>query len=300
MTGSLTGVSAGSLEAFQRDGLTVIRGLLDGGRAARLAEVTDGLRARYLERDPVTGRRGFLVSPWHVQQIDHPGFYAGAPDWWYPEMLELLADPVLLDAWRATVDPEPLLLTASLFMDPPLPYAIDAAMQKLAAPDGAGLWHRDVPDEGDERERADLLSGASRRPSSYLVEIALVTSDAFEYVTGSHLRWDTPDELATRKRGTTVAERSLPLPGTQRPLLEPGDAILVDGRGVHRGWYPHGRRRRTITLSYLNADYLRLFPEGDDRRRCWAEPVDLERLTSTARRFYQSWQEATAERPRGG
>jgi hypothetical protein len=288
------------LEEFRRDGLLVLRGLLAPARAARLREVADGLRARYLARDPLTGRRGFLESPWHVQHVNHPGFYAGAPDSWHPETLELLADARILDTWRAAVGTEPVFVNASLFIDPPLPYAVDAAMQKLAAPDGAGLWHRDVPGEpDDEKEKAALLGGAARRGSSYLLEIAVVASDAFEYVTGSHLRWDTPAELAARKRGTTIAERSAPLPGSIRPLLEPGDAILVDGRGVHRGWYAHGVERRTITLSYVGEEYPRLFAEGDERLRCFVQPDDLERLTSAARRFYARWPAASAGRPQG-
>src|ERR1051326_3816568 len=127
----------------------VIRAFLDRARTARLLEIAEGLRARYLQCDPLTGRRGFLVSPWHMATIHHPGFYEGAPDWWFGEMLDMVADRRVLDLWQAVV----------------------------------GLWHRDEPDPpDDETGPPGLFRGGVRRDDGYLLEIALVPSDAFEYV----------------------------------------------------------------------------------------------------------------------
>jgi hypothetical protein len=286
----VTPALTGGLDELRRDGLTVLRRLVDPARAARLREVADGLRARYLERDPLSGRRGFLVGSWHVETIHHPGFFEGAPDWWRPELLDLMAEPRILDLWRAVAGSEPVFARASLFMDPPLPYALDPAMHAVAAPDGAGHWHRDVGVEpDDEVERAALLSGELRRDDGYLLEIALLPSDAFEYVPGSHLRWDTPAELAARKHGQTVVERTRPLPGACRVRLEAGDAVLVDGTGIHRGWYTHGVARRTITLWYLGARHLSVYPAGDVRVRCLVEPEELERLRPATASFFRTW-----------
>src|ERR1051326_1683660 len=95
------------LDDLRRDGFMVLTGFLDPARRARLLEVAEGLRARYLQRDPLTGRRGFQVSPWHVALIDHPGFYEDAPDWWLPEVLELEADTEVRALWQAGTGEDP-------------------------------------------------------------------------------------------------------------------------------------------------------------------------------------------------
>ena len=280
------------LDDMRRDGYTVAPGFLDPARVARLREVADGLRTRFLERDPLTGKRGFLVHPWHVESIHHPRFYEGAPDWWLPELLDLVGDPRTLDLWRAAVGTEPVFAIVSLFMDPPLPHALDPAMQAVAKPDGAGRWHRDVgPPLDDERERAGLLSGELRRDDGHLLEIALADSDAFEYVPGSHRRWDTPLELLARKHGQTVEERTQPLPGARRVRLEAGDAAVADLTGIHRGWYTHGVTRRTITLWYLGPNHPSQFPEGGVEPTFFLEPEHLERLRPATASFFERWRD---------
>lgn len=277
------------LDDLRRDGFAVVRGFLDPARTARLREVADGLRSAYLRRDPLTGRRGWQVSPWHVGRIDHPGFYEDAPDWWLSEVLDLEADPAVHDLWRTATGEEPTFVYGALFVDPPLPYAVDAVLQRGAAPSGAGLWHRDVREvREDDVERATLLSGESTRDDRHLLEIALLASDAFEYVPGSHGRWDTPLELVARKHGTTVEERTRPLPGGLRIPLEPGDALVVDARGIHRGWYTHGVDRRTLTLVYASMERLLRFPDDDNERpQCFLGPEHLERLAPETRAFFE-------------
>lgn len=287
------------LDDLRRDGFMVLRGFLDPERRARLAEVAGGLRTRYLRCDPVTGRRGFQVSPWHLRHIDHPGFYDDAPAWWLPEVLGLEADPGILRLWQTATGEEPTFVYGALFMDPALPYAVDAALHGRAAPDGAGQWHRDskAPRE-DEEERASLLSDAHTRDDRHLLEIALLASDAFEYVPGSHRRWDTPEELLVRKHGKTLTERTRPLPGGLRIPLEPGDAMLIDGRGIHRGWYTHGVARRTITLVYTSMDKLLRYPDDEDQRpRCFLEPAHLAGSSAGTRAFFERQIEYSAKSP---
>jgi hypothetical protein len=272
---------------LRRDGFTVLRGFLDPARTARLREITDGVRARYMRRDPLSGQPGFLVCPWSIQYLDHPAFYEDAPDWWFPELMDLLADPGLRALWRGATREEPEFVAAELYIDPPLPHALDRVMQALAAPDGAGRWHRDVHDPvDDEVERAVLLAGGPARPGGHLLEIALVPSDAFEYVPGSHVRWDTPLELRARKHATTMAEQTQPLPGAHRLPLAAGDVALFDANGVHRGWYPHGTTRRTLAIWYLSGDRLRLHPE-EEPNRCLLDPARLDALGPQTRSFFR-------------
>ena len=269
---------------IRRDGFAVLRGFLDAGRTARLRDVADGLRTRYLRADPVTGRPGFLVSPWHVRRIDNPRFYEQAPGWWLSEVLELVTDPDLLELVRTLTEQEAVAVSPSLFLDPALPYSVDALTQRFAAPDGAGPWHRDLVEGADDEDERCQLLGTARTPiHGYLLELALVPCDAFEYVPGSHRRWDTAVELSVRRRADTPAERTRPLPGGQRIGLAPGDLAVADSRGIHRGWYAHGVPRRTISLWY--------YSEFDERLPCLLTPAHLEGLRPATKAFLERWLE---------
>lgn len=275
-------VSEAHVADIRRDGVGVLRGFLDTDRAARLREIADGLRARYLRADPVTGRPGFLVSPWHVRRIDDPRFYPQAPGWWLSEVLDLATDPDLLELARSLSGQEPVAVSPSLFVDPALPYAADALTQRFATPDGAGPWHRDLVEGADDEDERRHLLGTVRTPiHGYLLELALLPCDAFEYVPGSHCRWDTPEELTVRRRAETPAERARQLPGAQRIRLASGDLAVADSRGIHRGWYRHGVQRRTISLWY--------YSELDDRLPCLVTPAHMEALRPAARAFLERW-----------
>jgi hypothetical protein len=170
-------------------------------------------------------------------------------------------------------------------MDPLIPLAADLSLHAVAAADGAGPWHRDTAPWADDDERERLLGGGMGE-AGYLLEIALVPSDAFEYVPGSHQRWDTPFELVTRKHGKTVEERTRPLPGARRIGLGAGDALLADTRGIHRGWYTKGVSRRTLTLWYMSEARLARYP-GEEVNLSRLDAAQLELLTPTVRGFFQ-------------
>ena len=274
------------VDRLRADGVAVIGGLLAPSRAERLRAVADGLRERYLRRDPVTGRRGFLVGPWSIAHLEHPGFYEGAPDWWFPELMGTVADPSILALWRIATGDEPHFAVAALFIDPVMPLSADLSLHSAAGPGGAGRWHRDTAaSRSDEDERAELLRGGLDE-AGHILEIALVPSDAFEYVPGSHARWDTPVELQARKHGMAIEERTQPLPGARRIELGTGDAVLVDTRGIHRGWYTPGVARRTLTLWYLSASRLARHP-GEEHNLCRLDRARVEGLPAVVREFFQ-------------
>jgi hypothetical protein len=276
------------IDDLQRDGFVILPGLIEPSRVQRLREAADGIRARYIRRHPATGKPGFLSNPWHLRNMDHPALYEGAPDWWLSEVLELEADPHIREVWRTATGEEPTFVYGGLFMDPPLPYAVDAYMQDHAAPDGAGKWHRDAVQPTDEDvERASILGNGEYRTDRHLLEVALLPSQAFEYVPGSHTRWDTPLELAVRRHAKSLEEETRPLPGGRRIQLEAGDGMLADGRGIHRGWYTYGVPRRTITLVYSSMERLERYPDDDERPRCFLEPAHLEQVGPETRAFFE-------------
>jgi len=253
------------LDSWVRDGIFVVPSLLRPDEVEWFLGIAEYLAKRYLDRDPVTGKRGFMVLSQSTSSIDNRDFYDACPDGWFEQVMDLIASPRLCDTAGSLMHDDPLFTNAAVFIDPFLPYDFDKFIQRFAARDGAGSWHRDVRTrKPDDIEKEELL--ADREGRNWVqVQIPLLPSNAFEFIPGSHCRWDTPAELAARKRGTTLAERTRPLPGGCRIELEPGDALFINPNGIHRGWYTHGIRRRTLAIAYCRStgplEHLESAPE---------------------------------------
>jgi len=96
---------------------------------------------------------------------------------------------------------------------------------------------------------ADYPCAVERRQ----IQCALLPSRHFEYVRGSHNRWDTPEELHVRKGGETREHRfSDAMPGAERDLLNPGDALVFCPWVIHRGHYLVDEPRRSLMFTYSN------------------------------------------------
>jgi ectoine hydroxylase-related dioxygenase (phytanoyl-CoA dioxygenase family) len=112
------------------------------------------------------------------------------------------------------------------------------------ARDWDGDWHRDsqfgLPDP--ERERQRLLT-----TTSVHVRVALEDDDRLELVPGSHVRWDTPEELRIRK-GCDRATAAMP--GATRIVLRTGDACVFHAWSIHRATYRRAPLRRTLDCLY--------------------------------------------------
>ena len=85
------------------------------------------------------------------------------------------------------------------------------------------------------------------------IQCALLPSRHFEYVRGSHNRWDTDEELLIRKGGERRENRfSDRMPGAANDLLNPGDALVFCPWVIHRGHYLVNEPRRTLMFTYSN------------------------------------------------
>ena len=79
------------------------------------------------------------------------------------------------------------------------------------------------------------------------IQCALLPSRHFEYVRGSHNRWDTLEELLVRKGGRARENRfSDDMPGAERDLLMPGDALVFCPWVIHRGHCEYRKRSRYV------------------------------------------------------
>jgi hypothetical protein len=109
-----------------------------------------------------------------------------------------------------------------------------------------GDWHRDSqlgrPDPEIER---NIIS-----TTTVHVRVALEDDDRLEIVPGSHVRWDTPEELRIRKG----ASRATPeMPNAVRIDLRAGDGCIFHAWTIHRATYRREPPRRTLDAVYAFA-----------------------------------------------
>ncbi len=114
--------------------------------------------------------------------------------------------------------------------------------------DWDGDWHRDT--QFGESDLANEQRRATDAPSAH-VRVALESDDRLEIVPGSHLRWDTPEELAIRK-GSDRASSAMP--NATRISLRQGDACVFNTASIHRATYRRIPVRRTIDMVFVWAD----------------------------------------------
>jgi len=124
--------------------------------------------------------------------------------------------------------------------------------------DWEGDWHRDSqfgrPDPAAERGVVDTTTSVHFR-------VALEDDDRLEVVPGSHARWDTDEELRTRK-GANRSQAEMP--GAVRIVLRAGDACVFHAWSIHRATYQRAPVRRTVDA---------LYAFGRPAARGWALPI---------------------------
>jgi ectoine hydroxylase-related dioxygenase (phytanoyl-CoA dioxygenase family) len=223
------------MRQWREQGYVIRREVLDPDRCARLREIAERIWERAYERNAMTGAERSAFTSLHF--CHHPDYLRGRPeDRRY--LLEAGADPEVLDIARRIHGEEPLFRGLSLWFSP-------------TESSSDGHWHRDTqfvhPDEADEF--AHFGSFAENYGNGMQMQIALVPSDDSEYVPGSHLRWDTPQEHAIRRANGAQNWRSNAMPGAVRVALGVGDAVAFNPIGLHRGRYHVDKLRRTFMVT---------------------------------------------------
>lgn len=276
------------MEQWQQYGYVIVRRLYEPERVQRLLAICNVLLEQWRTCNPENGKPGGDQNATCMRHLNHPGYYRAHPEW-RPFMLDAIADTGVLAIARAVFSEEPLFRCTSFFVNP-------------AETSADGNWHRDTqfwtPD--DEAEQ-NALHNRSMNGSSIQMQIALVPSDDVEIVPGSHRRWDTRDEYYIRKADEQTHNTSNDMPGALRASLQPGDAILFNPMGLHRGRYHSDRMRRTFMLTFTRMsshyyDYFSFQP--------WClEPGYLEGVKSDTRAFFdafidiytESWKTASSQ-----
>jgi hypothetical protein len=258
------------------EGYLITRGLFDSERAERLCAICEAILQQWRETNPETGQPGGGPDATVMRHLNHPGYFTHDPQA-FREVMEAAADEKVLAVSRAILGEEPLFRCTSLFMNP---------MQNSMD----GDWHRDtqflIPEETEER--AFLERGAPEGEAIQL-QVALVPSEDIEFVPGSHLRWDTPEEYRIRRSENRAHCRSNAMPGAVRISLQPGDAVAFNPFGLHRGRYHADKLRRTLMLTYTKRSQPRCDYFSD--QPWFLEPGHLAGLTPRVRAFFETFVE---------
>jgi hypothetical protein len=263
-------------DRWQRDDYVIVRGLFDAPRVARLREICEAILAQWRACDPQTGRPGATPDVAVMRHLNHPAYFGGHSAW-FDEVVSAITASQVLDVLREIFREEPVFRCTSLLFNP-------AGSRK------DGDWHRDAqfvfPDEAGEKEMVlrggDVALGVQ-------TQIALIPSEDLELVPGSCRRWDTPGEYAIRKGDGGARNRSADMPGAYRVRLEPGDAVLFNPLGIHRGRYHADKLRRTLMLSYTKASQ----PWRDQfcDQPWFLDPGYMQRIPASFRPFFETFVE---------
>ena len=225
--------SANLVNRWTTQGYAMVHELIGRDEASQLLLVCEDILQQWYRRaEPGPGEFDHVM-----RHLNHPGYFKDHPEW-LPMLLEIAADPRVLDFARQVLREEPVYRLFSLFMNPLEDHR-------------DGHWHRDtqfVQDYDEEDERARLAGDAFQ--NCIQLQIALVPSADAEVVPGSHLRWDTPEEWEIRLKDNKAHNKSNDMPGALRADLAVGDAVAFNPCAIHRGRYHTDKLRRTLMLTY--------------------------------------------------
>ena len=263
-------------DQWTNEGYVVVPQLFAAERAANLRTICDRILEQWRITDPQTGETHDDPNVNCMRHLNHPAYFSGRHSD-FVEIMGAASDPNVLAVGREILDEEPLFRCTSYFFNP-LKDSQD------------GNWHRDTQfmHRDPEIEKKTLLERAM--VEGVQMQVALVPSDDIEYVPGSHMRWDTPDEFNIRLADGERNSRSNHMPGALRLKLNAGDAVLFNPSGLHRGRYHTDKLRRTLMLTYTRTSK----PHYDyfSNQPWFLEPGHLDGLDAKTKAFFEKYIEA--------
>lgn len=257
---------------WQDKGYIIVRSVLERDRAEQLRPICDDILDQWRSCSAETGEPGGGPEATVMRHLNHPGYFKEHPEW-YSALMNAVADEKVIGVAKTLFEEEPLFRCTSYFFNP-LENSRD------------GNWHRDTQfrTDSDEEEKEKIFD-CPVVGNGIQMQVALAPSDDVEFVPGSHIRWDTPQEYQIRKADGEENNKSNNMPGAIRIALESGDAVLFNACGLHRGRYHTDKVRRTLMLTYTRSSY-----HVDDyfsQQPWFLNDVNLDSLNPQVKEFFQ-------------
>lgn len=268
------------VDQWREEGYLIFRDIYEQEEVAKLRLISDDCLSKWRVRSPESGTPGGGPESTVMRHLNHTDYHRDEKAN-LAYLLDAVAKPNILDIAEDIIGDRPLFRSTSYFFNP-----ISGGVN--------GNWHRDSQfnNQDDEVEKNIILERA-KTGSGLQMQIALAPSDDVEYVPGSHLRWDSEEEYHIRKAEDQKNNTSDEMPGALRVSLEPGDAVIFNPIGLHRGRYHTEPVRRTLMWTYTaesrpNSDYFSMQP--------WClEEGYLDGVKSNTREFFEAFISAYAQ-----
>ncbi|MDJ1181651.1 phytanoyl-CoA dioxygenase family protein [Roseofilum casamattae] len=253
-------------QEWDSNGYCIIPALVTEDGVSDMRSICDRVLEQVLQE---SDNRAELEDASNIAYLTEPKYYSKEPESLL-KLLEFIAQDQIVLILQSIADGQfPLFHNTQYFKQP-----LYRSWQ--------GIWHRDTqflaPDPELEKQRIAEFTAVHFR-------VAFCDDACLEYVPGSEKRWDTPAELAIRKKiteGNITAPAEMP--GAKTINLRAGDACLFHAWGIHRGTYRQDLPRRTLDIIYQWGGSCDYYPPPPT---CFAEPKILESLSDGAQEFYR-------------
>ena len=222
---------------WESEGYCIFRAVYDQSAVNRLRLISDGCLEKWRMSNPEEGKENGNEASTVMRHLNHPGYHEEKMEN-QAYLLDAVAEPIILEKAAELLGDDPLFRTTSYFFNP-------------ITGGGDGNWHRDSQfNTAEDEAEQKLIQARIKSGSGIQMQIALAASDDVEFVPRSHLRWDSSEEYRIRKSDDQVHNTSNQMPGAIRIALDPGDAVVFNPMGLHRGRYHIERIRRTLMWTY--------------------------------------------------
>jgi hypothetical protein len=207
-------------------------------------------------------------SKWHQSTQEH-----------FQVIMETIADPRCLGPVEQILQGRSLFRATSYFFNP-LKENTD------------GDWHRDQQFMlgSEDKVRKYFNSPQDIRTdqhSGIQLQIALVETEDIEYVPFSAKRYDSPQEYYIRCADDRSHNREAGMPNAMRIHQRPGDAIIFNPAGLHRGRYYADIPRRTLLLTYTAEGTI--LRDQFSRQPWMLEPDYLDGISARTRAYFEDY-----------
>lgn len=214
---------------YRQRGYVILRSAFEPQCVKQLLNLCERVHAQW-RHNPLTNNPPVNSSATYMRHLNHPDYHHDRPED-LSFLLDICAAPILLDTLATVLNESFLFMNISFYFNP-------------TGSNLDGNWHKDKGDNLDDPR--DWATGPGVQ-----LQVALVPSDDLELVPESHSRDYTDAERHICIDGGEKNNRSNNMPGAIRLSLDPGDAVLFNPSGIHRGRYHSDKKRRTFMISYI-------------------------------------------------